>query len=57
MADGKYVVSNNIPNGGEPGQVLKKASYSPYEVYWGDEQNSGGGGGVVTLSLSNVLSC
>lgn len=32
----------NIPAGGKPGQVIKKKTYTDFDVYWADDKQGGG---------------
>lgn len=34
-------ITNNIPPGGEPGQLLRKASSQNYDIEWADVQSGG----------------
>lgn len=35
-------ITNNIPPGGEPGQIIVKASRTDYDIKWADGGASGG---------------
>lgn len=46
-------ITDNIPPGGNPGQVLTKASHLNYDVKWEDFLQAGGDGGGGYSSHSN----
>ncbi|MCQ2141678.1 MAG: hypothetical protein MJY83_04970 [Bacteroidales bacterium] len=45
ISEEEWIKSIQMPQGGMPGQVLKKRTLADWDVYWGEDLVGGGGGG------------